>query len=79
MHGVDGHALTVSPAHTRDLVATGGTDGVVRVWDIRSTSGALAECVGHSGNVNKVAWAPDDKQIVSVGSDGAIFLWNVYA
>jgi WD40 repeat protein len=34
--------------------------------------------VGHSGTVNKVAWSPDDKQIASVGSDGALLLWNIF-
>jgi len=78
IHGNDGHALTLAPAHSKDIVVTGGTDGIVKFWDIRSTSSPLAECVGHSGNVKKVAWSPDDKQLVSVGQDGAILLWNVY-
>ncbi len=78
MHGAEGAALTLAPANTRDVVATGGTDGIVRLWDVRSSGHCLAECVGHSGDVKKVVWAPDDKQLVSVGADGAILLWNVY-
>lgn len=80
VHGSDGgHALTLACGNTRDVVATGGTDGVVRLWDIRASGKSLAECAGHSGDVRKVAWSPDDKQIVSVGNDGAILLWNVYS
>jgi hypothetical protein len=79
VHGVDHEALTVGVSHGSDLVATGGSDGAVKVWDLRHTAKAMAECTnGHSGAVRKVRWAPDDKQLVSVGLDGVIAIWNCY-
>jgi cilia- and flagella-associated protein 52 len=33
--------------------------------------------LGHSGGVTKVAVAPDQRLIVSVGDEGAVLLWNV--
>ena len=32
---------------------------------------------GHSGTVNSVALSPDQSFMVSVGDEGAIFLWDV--
>ncbi|KAJ4460800.1 putative Clathrin heavy chain [Paratrimastix pyriformis] len=33
---------------------------------------------GHSAPCRQVAWAPDEKQLLSVGDDGAIRVWNFY-
>ena len=77
VHGPTGEGTCVAGAHGRDVVATGGTDGVVRLWDLRMGR-AVAECVGHSGVVAKVAWSPDDRQLATVASDGALMLWNVF-
>ena len=38
----------------------------------------LMDSMGHSGDVNSVKFSPDDKQLVSVGEDGNIFVWNVF-
>ena len=59
------------------MIATGGTSGIVRLWDFKSAT-ELAEAAGHSRPINAVAFTPDDKQIVSVGEDGSIFVWSIY-
>lgn len=59
-----------------NLFATGGEDNVVRLWDMR-TCRTVATARGHSGSVKACAFSPDDKQLVSVGSDGNVFVWNV--
>jgi len=54
---------------------TGGDDKLVKVW-------RYDECMmthlgqGHSSPITRVKISPDDSYIVSVGSDGAIFLWD---
>jgi len=60
------------------LVASGGKDQVMRLW---SFDGArhLVDGMGHSGSINSIVFSPDDRQMVSVGQDGCIFVWNVYA
>ena len=68
----------ISVAHDSDLMVTGGTDHTVRLWDIRMGK-TLMEGVGHSGRVRDVSFSPDDKQVVSVGADGCVLVWNVYA
>ena len=31
---------------------------------------------GHSGAINKLKISPDQRKIVTVGSEGAVFLWE---
>ena len=47
------------------------------LWDIRMGK-TLHEGVGHSGKVRDIQFSPDDKQVVSVGDDGCVLVWNVY-
>ncbi len=80
VHGTEAEALTLGVSHyLSDLVVTGGSDGGVRVWDLRKTAHPVADLIGHAGAVKKVVWSPDDKQLVSCGVDGQILLWNVFA
>ncbi|KAF1322661.1 Wd repeat-containing protein 16, partial [Globisporangium splendens] len=73
----DEEATCIAVVHTLDIFATGSSDRLVKIWDF--TSGELLlDGVGHSGNVRSVAFSPDDRQLVSVGDDGSILVWNVY-
>ena len=56
------------------LLATGGSDGTVRVWDAGS-SAELLVLMGHS-TVAKVAFSHDGTHIVSQG-DGVMKVWDV--
>ncbi|KAF1326322.1 Nuclear protein export factor, partial [Globisporangium splendens] len=72
----DEEATCIAVAHTLDIFATGGNDRLVKIWDF--TSGELLlDGVGHSGNSRSIAFSPDDRQLVSVGDDGSILIWNV--
>ncbi|WP_321532730.1 TIR domain-containing protein [uncultured Desulfuromonas sp.] len=57
------------------FLASGGLDGTIRLWDLRS-----GECLqlfeGHEGEVSSVAFG-ENGQLVSSGFDGTIRLWNV--
>ena len=70
--------FSIAVSHNGKFFATGGSEEIVRLWDI-GTGKVLGEGSGHSGTINTVAFSADDKQFISGGKDGSIFLWNVYA
>ena len=49
----------------------------VRVWHFESAK-MVCEGIGHSRAISAMQFSPDDKQLVSVGVDGSVLLWNVY-
>lgn len=57
-------------------VASCGYDRTVRYW-LYDEGDLVAIGGGHSGPVNKVKISPDNKIMVSVGSEGGIFIWRV--
>jgi WD40 repeat protein len=57
------------------LIATGGVDAVVKLWDF-SSGALLGSWAGHTGPVSKVSFSPDDNQLASVGKDGSMVLWR---
>ena len=64
-------------SHDNKYFATGGTDEAVRLWD-PAAGKVLSEGTGHSRAVSRVEFSPDDKQLVSVGVDGCILVWNCW-
>jgi len=76
--GDDGEGRSVAVANTMDnIVATGGSDQLVKLWDLRNMQ-CLTAGQGHSNTITQVKFAPDDKQIVSSGDDGCVLIWNMY-
>ena len=64
-------------AHDGKTFATGGSEQILRLWDLGSGK-VISEGLGHSGTISSIAYSYDDKQIISGGRDGSIFLWNLY-
>lgn len=79
--------LAVAISHDGKFIATGGSAGVLRLWelvDMNSSEYApslslVSESQGHSKSINSLAFSLDDKQIVTTGMDGAIFVWCFYS
>lgn len=68
------HCLALSP--DLRLLATGGLDGAIRIWDIQSGQ-FLRALVGHHYNIYNLSWSPDGNTLASAGgSDGTARLWN---
>src|SRR4051812_42133911 len=57
------------------LLATGGYDAAVRLWDL-PTGRERATFKGHTGNLLSVAFSPDGKTLAS-GSKDSARLWSI--
>jgi WD40 repeat protein len=57
--------------------ATGGSEQILKLWEV-STGNLVAQGKGHSGCINTLAFAADDRQLISGGKDGNIFVWNIF-
>ena len=60
------------------MAASGGQDGVVRLWDLESGR-QIRSFAGHSSSVRACAFAPGGKRILSGSSDNTLKLWDAYS
>jgi WD40 repeat protein len=69
-------ACTVETSPDRRIMATGGSDGVVRLWDAATLEpGRVLE--GHGGRVCGLAFTPDGSIVATGSEDGTARLWDV--
>jgi ribosome biogenesis protein YTM1 len=63
------------------VVAFGGSDRVLRVWDARGVSGeglAVKAYAAHEGWISSLAWRPGSSyHLISGGHDGAVKMWDI--
>ncbi len=58
------------------LLASGGLDRTVRLWDA-TTGKELRTLAGHTAGVTALAFAPDGQRLASSSEDGKVRLWDV--
>ncbi|KAL2870972.1 WD40 repeat domain-containing protein [Aspergillus lucknowensis] len=58
------------------MIASGGADGAIKVWDA-STGKLIHTFEGHLAGVSTISWSPDGATIASGSDDKTIRLWNV--
>ena len=58
--GESDELLSICVSHNNKYFATGGTLGIVRIYDF-SNGSFVAECKAHSSIITCVKFAPDDK------------------
>ena len=68
------YTVTVSPDES--LIATGGRDGVAKVWDIEFRE-IMFTLTGHTDVVSYVAFSPDSKYLATGSLDGTTKVWDI--
>jgi WD40 repeat protein len=71
-----GHVSLIAFNPDSSLLATGGSDRLVKFWD--PSSGAwLATLAGQRGGITSVCFSLDGRSLVTAGEDGALKVWSV--
>lgn len=58
------------------LFVSGGNDKLVKVFHYDEGT-TVATGAGHSGGISCITISPDQRRVVSVGAEGAIFVWDM--
>jgi WD40 repeat protein len=57
-------------------LATGGSDNLIRLWDLNKANEAL-RLVGHTGSVTTLVWDAGTDQLVSGSFDTTVRFWDL--
>jgi uncharacterized protein with WD repeat len=74
---LSGHAnevTSVALSSDRNILASGGTDAKVIIWN--TLTGEMKSLSGNEGGVNAVAFSPDGETLVSGGKNSKVRIWN---
>jgi len=68
---------------SQTIIATAGSgDYKVRLWKFEPGKEGvpmlMGEGIGHSSTVRSLQFSPDGKQLVTVGDDSSVLVWNIY-
>ena len=73
-----GDIMTVAVSPDSQLVATGGTDKMMRIWKPKSPNGELVKVTQqHENPIFSVVFTADKKQIVTADGDGNVAFWDL--
>lgn len=67
------NAVVFSPDST--LLASGGDDGTIRLWDL--ATGKESRLGDRQGKITALAFAPDGRSLASVGEDRILRFWDM--
>jgi WD40 repeat protein len=74
--GHEAYVTSITISTDGELIASGGLDGSVIVWDI-STSNPLFRLDAHTDAIEELTFSPDGKLLVTTGADAAMRIWDV--
>mmetsp|Transcript_72638 Transcript_72638/g.193774 ORF Transcript_72638/g.193774 Transcript_72638/m.193774 type:complete len:102 (-) Transcript_72638:91-396(-) len=73
----DGKLLCVACSPSGRYIAAGGVDACLYIFDLQ-TCELLSRHAGHTGPLVRLAWSPDQKQIITAARDGCLCVWNFF-
>lgn len=76
MAGHTGGVKSVSLSGDGQIGVSGGEDGTVKVWDVRSGK-CLSTLSGHHGSVGSVAISRDGKNLFTGSEDQFVKRWDI--
>ncbi|MFG1810325.1 WD40 repeat domain-containing serine/threonine protein kinase [Streptomyces sp. NPDC049040] len=77
---LEGHTAQINAlAFSADgsLLASGGEDKVIRLWDLRTSRVASTQLSDHTDWIRALAFSPDGSLLASGGDDKDIRLWDI--
>lgn len=75
-----GHTLLVTAlamSANGKILASGGADGMIRLWDLADRRALGPPLTSHSGTVGSLAFSPGGRVLAATTSDGTVRLWDV--
>jgi WD40 repeat protein len=60
----------------QQLLATGGWDGTIAIWDVRTGREVRNRLKGHEAGVRALALSPDGRFLASGALDGTVAIWD---
>ncbi|MXV85471.1 T9SS type A sorting domain-containing protein [Candidatus Poribacteria bacterium] len=75
LHGDDHTVLTFAP--DSKTLATGGRDGTLRLWDVRTGGLRKTPPVPNVFGISCLSFAPDGKTLATGGWNGTVTLWEI--
>lgn len=71
------YLLSTANSSQTTVVASGGSDGVVKLWDIQNSNSPLFVHGGHLLEVNDVCWSPSTSALLaSCSADNSVHVWE---
>lgn len=75
-HNSDVNCISFSP-FDEFLLGTGGSDGIVKLWDLRNLSHSLHDLHGHKAGVYQLNWSPfSETTLASSSEDRRVYVWD---
>lgn len=72
---------TTGSGSSSDIVAFGGSDKALRIWDTRSVKGEgldVRAYAAHEGWISSIAWRPNHSYHIATAShDGGVKMWDI--